>query len=212
MINKKMRIWIPKKIAPFYYKDIDFKIENYVLDKDITNIIGNGHLIKKAIKLRHVFYWLLLMFILLCISLVLFFFIKMLIYSGSLNYSSSQLVIIKDFGISAIILWVLGWIWWILMWFGIIIFYTNKQCKLIVDYFNKLVKENKLVSDLSKYPVVFIMAFYYKNRSQFPIDYPNTYPRFACFFAILGPSIFFDRLYEYINRKTNHLSNTQDLN
>ena len=61
MINKKMKIWIPKKIAPFYYKDIDFKIENYVLDKDITNIIGNGHLIKKAIKLRHVFYWLLLM-------------------------------------------------------------------------------------------------------------------------------------------------------
>ncbi|MBO7044239.1 hypothetical protein J6W34_06960 [bacterium] len=83
--------------------------------------------------------------------------------------------------------------------FGIIFVYANKKIKFILNYFNKLVEEKKLVSDLKKYPVIFVMAFYYKNRSQFKIDYPNTYPAFSPYFALVALGIFFDRLYDYVN-------------
>ena len=35
-------IWIPKKIRVFYYKDIDFNIKNYVLNKNIIDIPKKG--------------------------------------------------------------------------------------------------------------------------------------------------------------------------
>ncbi|MBO6094764.1 hypothetical protein J6P11_01885 [bacterium] len=47
------------------------------------------------------------------------------------------------------------------------------------------------------------MAFYYKNRSQFPIDYPNTYQIYSPVLALIGLGIFFDRLHDYINQKNN---------
>ena len=55
MISKKeIIIRIPKKIKPFFNKDIDFNISDFVLNKDIENIPGEGNLNKKfAIKEYH---------------------------------------------------------------------------------------------------------------------------------------------------------------
>ena len=47
-------IWIPKKIRAFYYKDIDFNIKNYVLNKNIMDIPKKGYLIKKAINIKKI--------------------------------------------------------------------------------------------------------------------------------------------------------------
>ncbi|MBO7044240.1 hypothetical protein J6W34_06965 [bacterium] len=56
MINKIYKIKIPKKIKSFYYNDIDFNIQDFVLNKDITNIPGNGNLIKTAINMKKTVY------------------------------------------------------------------------------------------------------------------------------------------------------------
>lgn len=199
MINQNKFIWVPKKIRDLFYKDIDFNIQNYVLNKDIHDIPGNGYLIKKAIFAKNIFYSLLVLFVILTLPIVAFFIFHICILAG-VNISFKE-QIIYIFGITAGVLWLLGWIILFINIFTVGIFYVNKQIKNIIEYFNKLVKENKLVSDIKKYPIVFIMAFYSKNRSQFPIDYPNTFPRFSPFFALIGPCIFFDKLYYYINKK-----------
>ena len=198
MINKIYKIKIPKKIKSFYYNDIDFNIQDFVLNKDITNIPGNGNLIKTAINMKKTVYWILTIFFVLGFFTVIFFFLNIPIYSG-IWHTHKQLEIIHIFGIIASVLWPITWIIFLIDFFGIIFIYANKKIKFILNYFNKLVEEKKLVSDLKKYPVIFVMAFYYKNRSQFKIDYPNTYPAFSPYFALVALGIFFDRLYDYVN-------------
>ena len=198
MINKIYKIKIPKKIKSFYYNDIDFNIQDFVLNKDITNIPGNGNLIKTAINMKKTVYWILTIFFVLGFFTVIFFFLNIPIYSG-IWHTHKQLEIIHIFGIIASVLWPITWIIFLIDFFGIIFVYANKKIKFILNYFNKLVEEKKLVSDLKKYPVIFVMAFYYKNRSQFKIDYPNTYPAFSPYFALVALGIFFDRLYDYVN-------------
>ena len=198
MINKIYKIKIPKKIKSFYYNDIDFNIQDFVLNKDITNIPGNGNLIKTAINMKKTVYWILTIFFVLGFFTVIFFFLNIPIYSG-IWHTHKQLEIIHIFGIIASVLWPITWIIFLIDFFGIIFVYANKKIKFILNYFNKLVEEKKLVSDLKKYPVIFVMAFYYKNRSEFKIDYPNTYPAFSPYFALVALGIFFDRLYDYVN-------------
>ena len=67
MINYKKKFKIPKIIRSFYYKDISFNIENYVLDKNIVDIPGNGNLMQSAINMRKNFYSLLVIFVILTI-------------------------------------------------------------------------------------------------------------------------------------------------
>ena len=152
---------------------------------------------QSAIKMKKNFYLLLVIFGILTIPILAFFVFHIctLVNINILNAKEIN----YGFGITSGILWLIGWI----IFFIDIVYvnsYTDKQCKLIVNYFNTLVQDKKLIADLKKYPVIFIMSFYYENRSQFIIDYPNTYPAFAPFLVVIGQSIFFDRLYDYINQ------------
>lgn len=201
MTNQHKKIWIPKKQRPFFNEDTNFNIADYVLNKDIQNIPKKWYLIDKAIQIRHIGLSLLIIFILFGLPLVIFSILYIVAVTQS--FCSTQLRIVYNFGISAAVLWVLAWIIYIINIFCIGFSYSSRFIKPILSYFNKLVKENKLVSDLSKYPVVFIMAFYYKNRSQFPIDYPNTYQIYSPVLALIGLGIFFDRLHDYINQNNN---------
>ena len=202
MINKDKTIWIPKKQRQFFYKDTNFNVSNYVLNKDILDIPTKGYLIKKALYIRHIGGILLVVFILFGIPLLVFFSLYIAILTGSLS-GHIQVKIVYNFGIVAVILAILAWIICFINIFLIGFFYSSKLIKPTVDYFNKLVKENKLVADLKKYPVVFIMAFYYNNKGQFPIDYPKTYQMYSPVLALIGLGIFFDKLYDYINQTNN---------
>ena len=198
MTNLVNKIKIPKKIRSFYYKDINFSIQDFVLNKDITNIPGNGNLIKIAFNAKYIFYTLLVIFALFTLPILTFFPFHLCFLAGVKIVNVKKIT--YYFGIIAGCLWGLAWIIFFTNIFIVGFIYVNKKIKPIIDYFNKLVEEKKLVADLRKYPVVFAMAFYYKNRSQFRIDYPNTYPWFSPYFALVGLGIFFDRLYDYINQ------------
>ena len=56
MNNIDNKIKVPKRLREFFNNDIDFKIENYVLNKDIVEIPKKGYLIQKAIKIRKLFF------------------------------------------------------------------------------------------------------------------------------------------------------------
>lgn len=73
MTNLVNKIKIPKKIRSFYYKDINFSIQDFVLNKDITNIPGNGNLIKIAFNAKYIFYTLLVIFVLFTLPILTFF-------------------------------------------------------------------------------------------------------------------------------------------
>ena len=202
MTNNDKIIWVPKKQRQFFYKDIDFNVSNYVLDKDILDIPTKGYLINKALYIRHIGETLLVVFILFGIPLLVFCSLYIAILTGGLS-GHNQVKNVDNFGIAAVVLAILTWIIFFINIFGIGFFYSSKLIEPIVDYFNKLVKENKLVADLKKYPVVFIMAFYYNNKGQFPIDYPKTYQIYSPVLALIGLGIFFDKLYDYINKTNN---------
>ena len=198
MINLINKIKIPKQIRSFYYKDINFSIQDFVLNKDITNIPGNGNLIKIAFNAKYIFYTLLVIFVLFTLPILTFFPFHLCFLAGVKIVNVKKIT--YYFGIIAGCLWVIAWIIFFSNIFIVGFIYLDKKIKPIIDYFNKLVEEKKLVADLRKYPVVFVMVFYYKNRSRFRIDYPNTYPRFSPYFGLVGLGIFFDRLYDYVNQ------------
>ena len=114
-------------------------------------------------------------------------------------FVSYQKQIIYEYGICCAVILVIAFTVWSLNFLRFSIF-TKKEIQFMINYFNLLIKENKLIPDLKKYPVIFVMAFYYDKTWQFPIDYPNTYPRFVPYGAIYGLAIFFDKLYDYINK------------
>ena len=92
MINQNKFIWVPKKIRDLFYKDIDFNIQNYVLNKDIHDIPGNGYLIKKAIFAKNIFYSLLVLFVILTLPIVAFFIFHICILAG-VNISFKEQII-----------------------------------------------------------------------------------------------------------------------
>lgn len=201
MTNQHKKIWIPKKQRLFFNEDTNFNIADYVLNKDIQNIPKKWYLIDKAMQIRHIGLSLLIIFILFALPLIIFSILY--IVAKTQSFCSTQLRIVYEFGISAAVLWVLGWIIDIIDILCIAFWYSSRFIKPTLSYFNKLVQENKLIPDLNKYPVVFIMAFYYKKKAQFSIDYPNTYQIYSPVLALIGLGIFFDRLHDYINQKNN---------
>lgn len=204
MTNIDSKIKVPKRLRELFNNDIGFNIENYVLNKDIVEIPKKGYLIQKAIKIRKLVFCLLGVFV---VTGFLFIFgyvpFKAVVLIENTN-SNIEINSLNILGISSLIIFIIGWIIWFIDVFIIGFYYTgHKIIEPVIQYFNKLVEQHKLVNDLKKYPVIFNMTFYYNKISQFAIDFPKTYPLYSPFYAMIGLGIFFDKLDDYINPTNN---------
>ncbi len=195
-----------KKILPFYNNDMVYSISDFVIDKNINDIPDGGKLTNRYLKHKNIAY------------ILSFLFISVFMIVGLILYivAIPVLVLVSDhmfYLISAIagIFLAVGIVCW-----GINLLaamkWAQNTIKKLNTYLKKLIIENKLISDINKYPYNVIMSFYIDQPFKYKIDYPNKYPGFHPLMCLCGLSHFLDRLYEYVNKPNDYIQKIEPKN